>query len=274
MDLSNPYKPPEAVLGAVAIGSEAELAAAVVPFVASHRNLRILGLLAALGALVSGLGSMSSGTLPEGSVAVMLALVTGAYFVASMLLFRLASGVKTLAKEPTLAKVAGVLDRMTQTWVIGVGALVLMSAGSWAQRVVAATAATPAMWQLGPHDTIVAAAAKLRRVLVIAIGTTGALMFIGLAGNVVKPPPESAAMGASMLLTITLVSAVVQLGFLWLVWRQIPALDDFIARPNAATLRQVASAHALIWRVIVAAIGLVMLAGMIAAVALPMVFRR
>jgi hypothetical protein len=272
MDLSNPYKPPEAVLGATSIGSELELAGAVAPFVASYRPLRILALLCGLGALVSGAGMLTGNAMPQGQVVGMIAVIAGGYGMASILLFRLASGMRTLAKEPTLTKVAAVLNRMTQTWVVGLGALVLLFVGSWAQRFVAATAVTTTVWQTGPQESLVVSAGKLRRVLVIVVVVAAGIMLLGIVGVFVTAP-ATPGVSPSMLRSITIASALVQLAMLWLVWRQVPALDDFIARPDAASLRRVAAAHALIWRVIVGGIGLAFLLGIVAAVALPIVFR-
>ncbi|HSI03285.1 MAG TPA: hypothetical protein VLC93_02350, partial [Myxococcota bacterium] len=197
MDLSNPYKPPEAVLGTASIGSEAELADAVAPFVASYRALRILGLLCTLAVIGSGCGMFASGTIPEGQVGALLAVITASYLMAAILLFRLASSMRTLAKEPTMAKVAAVLNRMTQTWAVGLGVLVLMFVGSWAQRLAAATAVTPTLWQVGPRDDVVVSAGTLRRVLVIVVAGAAVLMLMGLVGVFVMPPPGASGMSSS-----------------------------------------------------------------------------
>ncbi len=275
MDSSNPYEAPQAELRGVSAGSEGELANAVAPFVASYRHLRILAVLCGLGALASSCGMVAtraSTPVPTGQLVAMFAVITGGYLVAAVLFFRMAGIMRALVKEPTLVKVAAVLNRLTQTWVVGLGVLIFMFAGSWAQRLTTASAVTPALWTLDPQEGVVGAAVRLRRVLVVVVVAAVLIMIAGVGGVFLTSAPPTPGVSQGMLRAITLGSGIVQLALLWLVWRQVPALEGFIARPSAASLKAVATAHAVIWRVVVWGIGLIFLLGVVAAVALPILF--
>lgn len=80
-------------------------------------------------------------------------------------------------------------------------------------------------------------------------------------------------MSAAAVRGITLGACIFQLGGVWLVWRQVPLLAAFIAKPSAAALKSVAAAHQLIWRIVAWGLLVLFVGAMAVAVTMPFMLR-
>lgn len=269
MDLTNPYSAPNATLASDV--AEPTLADAAAPFVASRGPLRVLSALMGVAALGTAFSAVQP-ALDTHSYVRYAALITSVSYVASVfVMWRMASAVSVLAKAPSMANIVVTLERLAQTWFIATVVLGVTFVSGLAHRLIFASAIAGGMWEPGVQVPVIAAATRLRRTILVSVGLSAFTLVVSVGSAIVKPPPTT--LGATQFLVVTVVSGVVQLGALFLVWRQVPALDAFIARPSSATLRTVGRAHRVIWRVMVWALFATAVIGMVAAIAIPLYVR-
>ena len=267
----NPYAAPNATLGSNPVIANDDLTDAVQGFVTTRRLIFNLGVLSFIIAVLS-LGALAvvatqSQATQRGLMGIGQLVVI--YFVVGVVLLRTSRPLYALAQNPTWTNVESTFNRITQMWTISLIGVAFGVLSNIALRFFAAPAAAFAAANTA-GNAITDAAGRLSKMLRLCVGASIAASAFNIASTALAPTPEQKALGTSLWLMLA-VGAAFQVLFLWLVWRQVPLLDRFIAAPSAATLEPVARAHRTLWRTSFWAIIVVFVIGVVAAIVVSVV---
>ncbi|MEZ0312272.1 MAG: hypothetical protein ACAI38_10890 [Myxococcota bacterium] len=155
-----------------------------------------------------------------------------------------------LGPSTTVEQLTTALRRLGNFW--------LLAAILWCAPALANVAMSVGLWMIPvlgtavaglPRDNaLLAAAERWRNMVRICLAAGGALILLKVGAQVFSP---FAATGlAAVESRVWLVGGVLmQLALGTLAWRQVPALEAFVAQPTPATLTLVAATHRTFWRV-------------------------
>lgn len=257
MDSSNPYEAPRAEVVSEPLASS-ELAAAVADLPKSRGPVLFLAIACVVLALASAgqslvmvatsYGAMSSSF---GIIMISVASTIITYLVSAGLLLWMWTDLKKVSGNPSTTDVARVFDTLARIWMVFAGLLFIPLLSSVAMSVVPMVMpiAGAVIAGLAGSSDLLAAATRWRNMVRVFIIVGGVMLLVRAAMTFGTGYFTPATVGWGMQAQFWLFGGtIIQLGVGALMWRQVPALEAFIATPNAATLTTVAATHRFTWR--------------------------
>ncbi len=252
MSDTNPYQAPRADIGqGVALG---DFTAALADF--THSRAPLLGVaitfcvMAVVGtaSTLYSLWHIDSSARNIGMVYVATSLVTNLLSTAAV--FWLRQVVATAEKTTTVEALTTLLRRIGSFW--------LLAAVLWCAPMVVNLALSfglyvfPILGTLAVMPTrdapLIAAAQRFRTMVRICLGVGGVMVLFAVGSQVISPLSLSGVIAIQARVSV-FGGVMVQLALGAMAWRQVPALEAFVAQPSASTLAPVAAAHRAFWKV-------------------------
>ena len=257
MSDTNPYEAPRADIGPGFAASASDLAAALADFTRSRAPLlavavllcvmAVVGVGSALYALATIAGDFGAGM----SVTFLfLGVSAGGNILAAVSVFWLRQVLAALGPSATLDQVALAMRRLGNFW--------MLAAVLWCLPTLSNLAMTFGFWMFpmlgavvgaGPSERpLVDGAVRWRNMVRVCLIAGAVLILLKVATQVVSPFAATGLVAFES--RVWLFGGVLaQLGLGAMAWRQVPALEAFIALPSPTTLAAVATAHRAFWRV-------------------------
>ncbi len=245
----NPYAAPKSVPSAAT--TDADLADALAPLVASRPYLVTMAVLSALAALI-GIAPILAFVFFSGRPSVLFlgAAVPAAVNVAiAVMLARTSSAVGLLRSEATFAKLTYVLGVMGQMWMVAAVAALSPLASAIVFSISSMVGSVAALG-FYTESSLLGAAHHLRSMMRLFL-VVGALPVAARVFSLLYTVRTYDSLDGSIFMHMGLSNVAIVLfsGTVgWVVWRQLPLLGAFIARPESATLAAWAAAQRTLWQ--------------------------